>query len=514
MSAAFDTIVVGAGHNGLVCAAKLARAGQRVLVLEARAHVGGLCAAHEFAPGFHSSAGAHALYGLSQDLIKELELERHGFRYAAHGLATVSVGSEGRVRIEGDRVSNVPSDDAAQWPIFAGRMARFARFLSHVLKTTPPRLGVESDRWALASLGLRLRLLGRRDMREFLRIVGMNVYDLATDEFASPLLNGALGFDATLGTNFGPRAPGTVLTLLHRWATASMSPMGLALPAGGMGTLARALSSSAEASGATVRTSAPARRFIVTDDRIVGVELQSGETVMAKRVVSNADPRRTFFDLLGTEHLDTGFVRRVDHYRSRGLTARLNLALDRLPTFRHLDAPDHGARILIAPTLDDIERAFDASKYGELPEHPVLEVFLPTVHDPSLAPAGRHVLSANVQFAPTQSKNGWAADRGTLLRTILATLEAHAPGIGTSVVAEELLTPADLESEYGAAGGHWHHGELAFDQFLMVRPVPGAAQYATPVAGLYLCGAGSHPGGGVTGLPGRLAAERILRDAR
>jgi phytoene dehydrogenase-like protein len=349
-------------------------------------------------------------------------------------------------------------------------------------------------------------------MREFLRIVGMNAYDLLADEFESPLLQGALGFDAVLGTNFGPRAPGTVLTLLYRLAAESAAgSLPLAQPRGGLGALTLALARAAKAAGVTIRTSAPVERITVAADRASGIVLACGDEIGADRVVSSADAKTTFLRLLGAEHLDTGFVRRVDHIRSRGVAAKIHLALDRAPKFGALAPQALGGRLLLSPSLDYLERAFNPTKYGECPGEPALEITVPTINDPALAPTGHHVLSAIVQYAPYAPANGWNdATRRAFTEAILATLEAHAPGIRASLMGCELLTPLDLEREFRATGGHWHHGDLAFDQFYMVRPVPGASQYATPMAGLYLCGASCHPGGGVMGLAGRNAARRVL----
>jgi phytoene dehydrogenase-like protein len=516
----FDCIVVGAGHNGLVCAAYLARAGRRVLVLEARDLVGGAAVSREFAPGHRVSAGAHLLHLLPRALERELGLAQHGLDYAARGLPTTALSEAGAPlplgREGGAALEALSPRDAAAYPAFVTRLQRFARALYPLLDSIPPRLGTASwsDRLALVKLGWRIRTLGRRDMREFLRIIGMNAYDLISDEFETPLLKGALGFDAVLGTNFGPRAPGTVLTLLNRLAAESAAgPAPLSQPRGGMGSVTAALAKACAAAGATLRTGARVAQIRVENDRVIGVALDSGETLDAPEVLSSADARRTFLTLLGPRHLDTGFVRRVDHLRSRGLAAKLHLALDRAPAFKGLAPAALGGRLLIAPSLDYLERAWNHSKYGECSAAPALEVTVPTVHDPALAPPGRHVLSAIVQYVPYAPAGDAATARERAREAALATLEAHAPGLRASVTASEFLTPADLEREFGMSGGHWHHGELAFDQFYLVRPVPGAAQYRTPVAGLYLCGASAHPGGGVMGLAGRNAARALLRGA-
>jgi phytoene dehydrogenase-like protein len=372
----------------------------------------------------------------------------------------------------------------------------------------------------LLQLGWDIRRLGRHDMRELLRIGGMNVYDLLQDNFDSPLLRGALGFDAVLGTNFGPRSPGSVFTLLYRLAGA-VAAQGkesgggplvrrLAQPRGGLGALSRALAAAATAGGAEIRTGTAVERIVVRDHRATGVQLASGEVISADTVISNVDPQATFLRLLGAEYLDAGFTRRVSHLRTRGLAAKLHLALDRLPRFSGLTDEMLGSRLLIAPSLDYLERAFNHSKYGEFSAAPAIEITLPTVNDPTLAPEGKHVLSAVVQYAPYNLKKGWDSQRRQFADLVIDTMEQYAPGLRGSVTAAQLLAPPDIEREFRITGGHWHHTELALDQFFMMRPVPGAAQYQTPVEGLYLCGAGCHPGGGVMGTAGRNAARQVL----
>jgi phytoene dehydrogenase-like protein len=515
----YDAIVVGAGHNGLVCATTLARAGRSVLVLEAGPAVGGCAVTREFATGFRVSAGAHLLHQMPAELIGELGLAAHGLEYAASALPTTALAADGAPLEIGDpsALARRSAADARAWPSFDARLKRFARLLYRLLAAPAPRLGSGAwpDQLALARLGLGLRLLGRREMREFLRIIGMNAYDLVADEFESDLLKGALSHDAVLGTNFGPRAPGTVLTLLYRLAAESAAgPRALAQPRGGMGAFSTALARAAAAAGVTIRTAAPVARIRIDADRAAGVVLDSGEEFAAPSVVSNADAKTTLLRLLGAEHLDTGFVRRLDHFRSRGVAAKLHLALDRLPPFAGATPRALGGRLLVAPSADYVERAWNHSKYRAWSAQPSLEITVPTVHDPGLAPAGQHVLSAIVQYAPYAPESGWEAGKPQLLEAVLGVLEAHAPGLRASVLAAELCTPVDLEREFRMSGGHWHHGELAFDQFYVVRPVPGASQHATPVAGLYLCGASCHPGGGVMGLAGRNAARRVLAQGR
>jgi phytoene dehydrogenase-like protein len=278
-----------------------------------------------------------------------------------------------------------------------------------------------------------------------------------------------------------------------------------------MGALCDALSKAALAAGATIRTGAPVAHIRVEGDRACGVTLESGEAISAGRVISSADPKTTFLRLLGPRHLDTGFVRRVNHIRSRGLCAKLHLALTQAPRFSGLSEPSLRGRLLLAPSLQYLEHAYNHCKYGEFSAAPALEITVPTVNDPALAPAGRHVLSAIIQYVPYALKEGWQSGRQRLLDTVLGLLESHAPGLRASIIGTELLTPVDIEREFHISGGHWHHGDLAFDQFLMVRPVPGAAQYRTPLEGLFLCGAGCHPGGGVMGLAGRNAAQEVIK---
>jgi phytoene dehydrogenase-like protein len=414
----------------------------------------------------------------------------------------------------GDALDERDTADTEAYSAFAARMRRFAESLLPILGMTPPRLGTDawSDRRDLLKLAWQVRRLGRTEMRELLRIIGMNAYDLMEEHFESALLKGALGFDAVLGANFGPRSPGTVLTLLNRIAAEAGAGRAMQ-PLGGMGAVADAIAAAAVAAGAEIRLNAPVARITVAGDRATGVVLASGEEIAAGVVVSSADPHTTFMTLLGAEHLDTGFVRRISHFRHKGLAAKLHLALDALPSFTGLDAAALGGRLLIAPSLDYIEHAYNHSKYGEFSQAPAIEITLPTVNDPSLAPGTGHVLSAVVQYAPYDLAGGWEAGRARFTDIVIDTIERHAPGLRRMIRASELLTPVDIEREFRIAGGHWHHGDMAFDQFFFVRPVPGVAQYRAPVEGLYICGAGSHPGGGVMGLAGRNAARQMLKAA-
>jgi phytoene dehydrogenase-like protein len=511
MGNAFDSVIIGGGHNGLVCACYLARAGQKVLVLEAANQVGGASVTRPFAPGFRVSACAHLLHMMPSGIMNDLDLTKNGLRLAASDMSSWALATGGdAVEIGGESAT----PDGAAYARFTKLLNSLADALRPVLNMVPPRLGTDSwaDRADLLRVGWNVRKLGRKNMQELLRIIGMNAYDLLEDNFESDLVKGAIGFDAVLGTNFGPRSPGTVLTLLTRMvAQGGAGPAGLAQPTGGMGAVTQAIATAARGKGVEIRTGQAVAHILVENDRATGVILASGETICARAVISNADPKSTFLNLLGTMHLDTGFVRRVHHMRARGVTAKLHLALSALPAFSGIPPAALGGRLIIAPSLDYVERAYNHTKYGEASQAPALEITLPSINDPDSAPAGQHVLSAIVQYAPYALKAGWPTERDAFKDRLLAMLETYAPGLTKLVIATELLTPVDIESEFRMSGGHWHHGDLAFDQFFMVRPVPGAAQYSTPMQGLFLCGAGSHPGGGVMGIAGRNAAGQVLR---
>jgi phytoene dehydrogenase-like protein len=510
-------VIVGGGHNGLVCAAYLARAGRPVLLLEANGELGGAATTHEFHPGFRVSSVAHLLYGLDAGIVRELGLAAHGYALARDRLRTVALSADGApIEIAADGTlagdlagAGISAADVAALPVLRARLQRFATLLARQHERAPPRLAFDDWRAALpaAQLGLDIRKLGRADMAEFLRSVTMNIQDVLDEELESDALKAALAFDGVLGTKLGPRSGGTLFTALQRW---SGSPDGPALPRGGMGAVSAALAAAARAAGAELRTGTRVAAIEVEQGRVCGVRLEDGTRVTASAVVSNADPKTTLLCLLGARHLETEFARRVHHVRMIGTAAKLHLALSAPPAFRGLDAALAGERLVIAPGLRALDEAFNAAKYRQHSAAPVMEISVPTLHDATLAPHGQHVLSAIVQYAPYDIDGGWDAHRAGFEQLIMATLERHAPGLGASVLASELLTPVDLERRFHLGGGHWHHGELALDQALMLRPVSGAAQYAMPVPGLWLCGAGAHPGGGVMGHAGRNAARALL----
>lgn len=514
----YDAIVIGAGHNGLVAAGVLARSGRRVLVVEKNARLGGAAAGYDIAPGFQAPRFAHLLPALPARLERELDLAAHGLAYARRDLPTLALAADGRhVTVEGGRarlLSGVEHPDAAAFAALHGRLARFAGALSAKLLETPPRLQQPDwrDLAGLAKLGLDIRRLGADDAREFLRVLLSNARDVILDEIADGPLAGALALDAVMGGHVGPRSPGSALALLYRLAQGG----GRHLPEGGVVAFCAALAQSAQARGAEIRRDAAVAAVCVAHDRVTGLRLEDGEMLAAPLVLSSLDAQATL-RLTGVEHFDAEAVRRIRQVRCKGVTAKVNLALSALPDFGGIARDALVGRIVLAPSVQALESAFDAAKYGELPAQPALEIVIPSLSDPTLVdgdgPGDRHVMSIVVQYAPYHLSGGWtAAARERLGGRVLDLLEAFAPGLRALVVAQDVLTPADIERETGAAGGHWHHGELAADQMLSLRPVNGLARYALPVGGLYLCGAAAHPGGDIIGAAGRNAARQALRE--
>lgn len=515
----YDSIVIGAGHNGLVCACYLAKAGQRVLILESAAAPGGLAAPREFHEGFRTPI-AHSARRFPARIARDLGLAEHGFHAAETEMAMIGLAADREpLRIRSDAVDGCGAADRDAYRRYTALMDRFAAALAPFWLKTIPRIGRNSPRELLTfgHLGLNLRRLGRQDMQEFLRIASLPMRDLMDEYFQDELLKALLCWDGLVGGKMAPRSPnGAVLATLYRRAgarTGSRAGMHV-IGADGIGRLVQSLADCAAAHGVEVRYGTAVRRLRIAGagDGIAaaGVELDDGAFLGAERVISSADPKSTFIGLAGVEHLDIGFTDRIRRLRSDGYVAKLHLALDGMPRFPGVERPD--GRLFIAPRMDAIEFAFDAAKYGRWPEEPVMEVTVPSVRDPDLAPAGGHVVSAHVMYVPHRLQGGWTRDAREACRdAAIATLTRYAPGIDRQILQAELLTPADLEREYRVTGGHWHHAEFAMDQMLMMRPTYEAARYATPIPGLYLCGAGCHPGGDITGAPGHNAAREILR---
>jgi len=506
----YDSIIIGAGHNGLVCAAYLAKKGQSVLVLESSESPGGLAASREFHPGFKASV-AHSVNHFPQKIVKDLGLESFGLKTSGEPLTLVGLDSDGNhVVVDNNTVTGVGEADVSAYGKYQGMMQRFAGALEPFWLKTIPRIGFNSlaDVLTLGRMGLSLRMLGKKDMNEFMRVASLPTRDLMDENFEHDKLKAILSWDGLVGSKLAPRSPNhSVLAMLYRMAGEQR---------GSVGGLIEALQSAAKAAGAEIRTSSAVEQILVNSDdkgpAVYGVQLADGEKIESDHIISAADPQTTFLKLLGVENLEIQFTNRIRRLRCDGYVAKLHLALSDLPKFTGLEKA--GGRMIIAPELDAIEFAFDEAKYGDCSNQPVMEIVIPSLEDASLAPAGQHVLSAHVMYAPYQLKGGWTDEaREAFMQRVIDTIASYAPAIREQIIHQELLSPVDLEKQYNVSGGHWHHTEFALDQSLMMRPTYEAAQYSTPLPGLYLCGAGSHPGGDLTGGPGHNAACEILRRA-
>ncbi len=520
-----DTIIIGGGHNALVTAFYLAKGGRKPLVLERRPIVGGCAITEELRPGFRTATLAHSFGPLRSGIVHDMHLERRGVRFVAPDPRLVALAPDGRALIfsgdaarTSDAIRTLSPTDAEKYPAFCALLGRLGSFLDGLLQLTPPSIDAPSasDLWALLRTGRGFRALGKKDAFTLLRWGPMAVADLVGEWFETDLLQASIAARGIFGTAMGPWSAGTGAVLLLAAASDPL-PGGSSVSAiGGPGAVTRAMADAAREAGAEIRTDADVTRILTKDGTAVGVALADGTELRAPTIVSAVEPRRTFLDLIDPVDLEPGFIGRVRNYRTNGTMAKINFALSALPTFRALGndaASKLRGRVHIGPDLDYLERAFDASKYGTISEHPYLDIAFPSIVDPALAPSGRHVMSVYVQYAPfhLRDRGRWDMRQLVLADTVMKTLEQYAPGIGALVEARQVITPADLQATYGLTGGHPFHGELSLDQLFTMRPTLGWAQYRTPLCRLYLCGSGTHPGNGLTGGSGQNAAREILR---
>jgi phytoene dehydrogenase-like protein len=511
------TVIIGAGHNGLVAAFYLARAGMKPLVLEQAETIGGGAITGEIHPGFRCPTLSHEIL-LWADIARDMALERHGVEWLQPAADVFAPSADGRaltlyddVRQSVEAIRSFSAKDADAYAEYRTAIERITGVLASLLAVAPP--GIDSpgprDLWALFGTGRKFRALGRRDGYRLLRWGPMPVADLMDEWFETDLLAAACASRGVSGTMLGPRSAGSALVLLLHETHRRLAGGALRVR-GGPGALTRAMSEAARAAGAEIRTSTAVERILTRDERVTGV-VSGGAEIPASLVVSAVDPRTTFLRLMDPMDLSPEFVTQIRNYRSSGALAKVNLALSALPAFR--GAPDPRAlsgRIHIGPALDYLERAFDHAKYGELSSEPWLDVSIPSIVDPALAPAGAHVMSIYVHYAPFTLRGGtWDTATDTLLQAVLGTLSRFAPGISDLVVAAQVLSPAQLERDFGFHGGHVFHGELALDQLFTMRPLLGYGRYDSPIQGLHLCSAGTHPGGFMSGASGRLAARTL-----
>lgn len=509
-STSFDAIIIGGGHNGLTAAAVLARKGKRVCLLERSGSLGGMMSVGGSDDPKAPPRLAHLLYNLNPTVEREI-----GLQLQTQPLKTISLSPDGQhVKIDGARarmMDGQPHEKAVSFGMLHDRFTRYAKLLSALSTRTPPKLsGSWSDPetfgelMALAGMGWGLKRMGKVEMREFLRVLLTNVHDLVVDELGDGPLAGALAADAMRGAFSGPKAPGTLFSLLYRFGNSGQ----VLMPIGGMSTAVKAFEDAARRAGCELQCHKAVAQVLVEDDRAVGVKLDDGTTLTAKAVLSSVGPLATI-KLAGIANFDVEIARRAKNLRAKGTAAKLNLKLSALPAFTGLPEELHQHRLLIAPSSEYVERAFNPVKYGRVSQAPTVEILLPNASEPGAS----QWLSAIVSYVPYQAEDGWTpAKRDEVQHAAIQTLESYAPALSSMIQHAELLLPSDIETETGAAGGHWHHGEMGIDQILNVRPINGMAHYSCGVSGLYLCGASAHPGGDINGAPGRNSALQALKD--
>ncbi len=521
-----DVIIIGGGHNGLVTAFYLAKAGFKPLVLERRPQTGGAAITEEFSPGFRCSTLAHSAGPLLPEIVSDMQLARHGLKQVTPEVAVTSLSPDGRALVlyndaarAAQEIAKFSAKDGERYPVFQQSLEKIGRVISDALKLAPPNIDDPSrgDLWAMLQTGRALRKLGKKDMYRLLRWGPMAVADLVAEFFETELLRATIAARGIFGTAMGPWSAGSSLVLLIR-AAGDPHPAGSSFFAiGGTGAITQAMSAAAKEAGTEIRTSAEVKEVRIKDGAATGVVLAGGEEISASAVISNADPRRTLLTLVDPTHLTPDFVMKLQNIRMPGTVAKVNLALSALPKFTALNGNDASlrSRIHIGPEIDYLERAFDESKYGNFSPHPYLEITIPSLTDPSLAPSGKHVMSVYMQYAPFKLKNAdWDSQRSALGETVVKKLAEYAPNLPALVEDGQIITPKDLETTYGLTGGHIFHGELALDQFFTMRPLLDWARYNTPIRNLYLCGSGTHPGAGLTGGSGANAAREILKHLR
>src|SRR5438270_2648939 len=518
-----DVVIIGGGHNGLVTAFYLAKAGFKPLVLERSAQVGGAAVTDEFHPGLRCSTLAPTAGPIRPDIVRDMQLERHGLRMITPEVCVTTLSPDGRalslyqdVAKSSQQISAFSQKDAAKYPEFEQSLGKISRVIADALATTPPNIDDPSrgDLWSMLKTGRAIRKLGKKDMFRLLRWGPMAVADLASEYFETELLRAVVAARGVFGTFLGPWSAGSALVLLVR-AAGDPHPAGSAMfAAGGTGAVTQAMASAAKAAGAEIRSGAEVIEIRVQNGQATGVLLSTGEEIPAKAVISNADPKRTLLKLTDPVHLSPEFVQRIQHYRGNGTVAKVNLALSGVPQFTALQngaSASLKGRIHIGHEIDYLERAFDESKYGQFSKQPYLEVTIPSLTDPTLAPEGKHVMSIYMQYAPYKLKGDWEQQRKALGQTVVKTLAQYAPNLPELILTHQIITPLDLEEKYGLTGGQIFHGDLALDQFFTMRPLLDWARYRTPIENLYLCGSGTHPGSGLTGGSGANAAREILK---
>ncbi len=513
MSKSYDILVIGGGHNGLTAAASLARKGKRVLLLEKRPVLGGIAAGEAFHPGYRTNGLLHDTSTVRNEVIKELSLEKHGLKTQKARPAVTLLSKDGKaLTLHADvakacaEIAKFSAKDAEAYRAYHAFISKISPFVRGLLNDFLPdltRLG-NKQLWELGKKGIALKKLGKETMLEFLKVAPMSVADFLNERFETPFLKAGLCAPALYGTFTGPWSSYSTLNLLMWECTANENIIG------GPQALVNALEKAAREAGVEIRTGAEVDKITLgTNREVSGVKLANGETIAANTVASTVTPKITFYDLLLPTQISYDLEQSIKHYRSRGTTAKVNLAINGPVSFNGVAGVEF---VRTGNSFDEMEKAFDPVKYRRFSDEPVLDIHVPTLQDATLAPAGHSVLSVVVHFAPYLLDEGWSpATKDRLLNNVLKTLEQYTPGIRGMIQGSEVLSPVDLESRYSLTTGHIYHGEPAVDQIL-ARPIPSCARNGTPIGGLYLCGSGSHPGGGITGMPGLLGARMMLSE--